>query len=276
LNRYNFLVSVIIPTYNRRELVARAVKSVINQTYWNTEIIVVDDGSTDNTKNFLQSFFPHIKYIYQENRGVSAARNCGVSVSSGKYIAFLDSDDEWMAEFLDKTVNYMISGDFRIAQADERWIRNGKHLNKMKKHEKFEGDIFIPSLSLCLVTPSAVVMERELFLSYGGFDESLPACEDYDLWLRMGVSEKFGYLREILVTKYGGHEDQLSSTPLLDKYRILSLLKIGSSYISDELKKNAIIEKLIEKIEIFENGAKKRENLAELEWINSVKKEFFS
>ncbi len=264
-------ISVIIPTYNRAETVKRAVESVLSQTYRNFELIVVDDGSTDNTGKTLNSYAPHLRYLHQPNRGVSAARNAGAREAAGEYVAFLDSDDEWKPEKLEKHIKYMLANNFSVSQADEIWIRNGKRLNKGKRHQKFEGDIFLPSLSLCLVTPSAVMMKKELFRDYGGFDENLPACEDYDLWLRMALNEKFGYLKEDLVVKYGGHEDQLSAMPVLDKFRIISLYNLlESGSLPEGEKKDAVKDKLLEKAEIFLIGARKRDKTKEIAWMESI------
>lgn len=251
-------VSVVIPVYNRPGYVERAVKSVLSQTFKDREIIVVDDGSKDSTVSVLNSFGEKIKVLTTENRGVSAARNTGVRHSKGKYIAFLDSDDEWLPEKLKKQLDYMFSKGYSVSQTDEIWIRRGRRVNRKKKHLKPRGDIFIPSLSLCLVTPSAVMMTKKMFLKYDGFDESLPACEDYDMWLRMGLKEKFGLLGEKLVIKYGGHPDQLSAEAGLDFYRILSLSKIlrTKSLSGEKLEKT--LEIFYKKIKIFRNGAEKR------------------
>lgn len=265
------LVSVIIPTFNRKFFVKEAVESVLFQTYDNYEVIVIDDGSTDNTKDFLSSLKPHIKYIYQENKGVSSARNCGAKISEGKFLAFLDSDDLWKREKLEKQMNYMIAKDYLISQTDETWIRNGKHLNKKVKHAKPLDDIYFPSLAMCLVTPSAVVIEKELFFKYGGFDESLLSCEDYDLWIRMSAFEKIGCLYEELVIKRGGHEDQLSSAFGLDRYRILSLNSfIRETLTLDKDKRNAAVKMLIEKCEVYLIGLRKREKYSEIEEIEAI------
>ncbi len=251
-------VSVVIPVYNRPKYVKRAIESVVSQTFHDHEIIVVDDGSKDSTADVLNSFGKKTKVITTENRGVSAARNTGVKHSTGKYIAFLDSDDEWLPAKLEKQLDYMLNKGYDVCQTDEIWIRNGKRVNRKKKHLKPRGNIFIPSLYLCLVTPSAVMMTKEIFLKYQGFDESLPACEDYDLWLRMALEEKFGLLKEKLVVKYGGHPDQLSAEAGLDFYRILSLSKIlkTESLSGEELERT--LEVFYKKSKIFRNGAEKR------------------
>ncbi len=261
-------ISVVIPVYNRPDQILRSVNSVLDQRYDNFECIVVDDGSTDETPSVLRSFGEKIKVITTKNRGVSAARNIGAEKSSGDFISFLDSDDEWKRLKLKKQMEHLLANSWQITQTDEIWMRNGRFLNKKKKHTKPEGDIFQKSLELCCVTPSAVLMEKALFQKYGGFDESLPACEDFDLWIRMSINEKFGLLNEKLVIKYGGHSDQLSATPTLDKYRILSLHKIITATKDlSQHHKTAMVENLKKRAEIYSNGAIKRGKTEESEWV---------
>ena len=182
------MVSAIIPTYNRWPLVREALDSVLAQSYRSFELIVVDDGSTDGSADRLRQVEGCIRLIVQANRGVSAARNRGVEVARGKYLAFLDSDDLWLPEKLAAQVQFLeLHSNFQICQTEEIWLRRGVRVNPKKIHRKPSGDIFLPSLDLCLVSPSAVMMTRELLVALGGFDESLPVCEDYDLWLRVAV-----------------------------------------------------------------------------------------
>ena len=180
------LVSVIIPTYNRGWIIKEAIDSVMVQDYRDFELIIVDDGSTDNTPDILNSYRGDIKVFRQENQGVSAARNRGLAAASGRFIAFLDSDDLWLPRKLRRQVDFFSSNpDACICQTEEIWIRNNMRVNPKKRHKKPRGMIFEPSLALCLVSPSAVMIRRSLFEEVGGFDETLPACEDYDLWLRI-------------------------------------------------------------------------------------------
>ena len=270
---HDILISVIIPVYNRPEQIKKAVDSVLNQSYKNLEIIVVDDGSTDETPETLSQFKEEISVYRISNSGVSAARNYGVDKAHGSYVAFLDSDDEWKPKKLEKQLAYMLKENWKISQTEEIWIRNGSFLNKKKKHKKPQGDIFIPSLKLCTVSPSAVMMKKDLYEMYGGFDETLPVCEDYDLWLRMAVREKFGLLDEKLVVKHGGHDDQLSSTPAMDKYRILSLHRILT--LEKELaraRKIELVKVLTKKIEVYSNGARKRGKEKDADWAESLLK----
>ncbi|MGI6395227.1 MAG: glycosyltransferase family 2 protein [bacterium] len=267
------LISAIIPVFNRPLVVKRAIDSVLKQSFKDFEIVVVDDGSTDETPSVLKSYGSLIKVVTTENRGVSAARNKAVEKSSGKYIALLDSDDEWKKDKLSKQINHLIQNNYRITQTEEIWIRDGKFKNKTKKYIKPVGDIFLPSLDICTVSPSTVMMEKSLYEEYGGFDETMPVCEDYDLWLRMSLKENFGLLNEPLTIKYGGHEDQLSLTVALDKYRIISLAKILSSNSQlTEFQKTELVKALTKKVKIYASGAKKRENFENALWAEEILK----
>jgi glycosyltransferase involved in cell wall biosynthesis len=265
------LISAIIPVFNRPELVKRAINSILSQTYKNFEIIVVDDGSTDETPVVLNNYCDKIKVIRTENFGVSAARNTAVKSAFGKYIAFLDSDDEWKKDKLQKQLDHLIQYNYKVTQTEEIWIKDGKFKNKTKKHIKPVDDIFLPSLDICMVSPSAVMMEKTLYEEYGGFDETLAVCEDYDLWLRMSLNEKFGLLEEPLTIKYGGHTDQLSATTALDRYRIISLTKILSTTQNlSEFHKTEMLRMLHQKVKIYANGARKRGNDENALWAERV------
>ncbi len=254
------LVSVIIPTYNRAETVRRAVDSVLAQTFRDFELIVVDDGSTDNTPQVLEAYGRKVIPVRQERAGVSAARNRGIARSSGALLAFLDSDDAWKPEKLAvQTAFFQEHQEVLICQTEETWIRNGKRVNPRYRHLKPSGDIFLPSLKLCLVSPSAVMMRRELFEKVGLFDEDLPACEDYDLWLRVSARYQVHLIDESLIIKYGGHEDQLSRTTVgLDWYRVRALEKIISSGSLTHEQEQAARRELIGKAGIYGQGCLKR------------------
>lgn len=255
-------VSVIIPTFNRASTIKRAVDSVLTQSFSDFELIVVDDGSTDRTEEILSDFSNKIKILKTQNRGVSAARNLGAEVSAGRFIAFLDSDDEWRPTKLEKQLELMNKKRLRICQTEERWIRNGKFVNKPARYKKREGDIFDLCLTHCAVTPSSVLLEKTLLFEYGGFDESFPLCEDYDLWLRMAPDLYFGLVDEELILKYGGLCDQLSATPAMDKFRIKALSNLLKSRKDLPLeKRSALIETLKAKVNIFAGGAEKRGDL---------------
>lgn len=225
------LVSVIIPSYNRAWALKKAVDSVLDQDYKAFELIVVDDGSTDETQSLLKSYpAGAIKILHQPHSGVSTARNRGVAAAAGAFIAFLDSDDYWYPKKLSAQVAFFEKNpDALICQTEEIWIRNGRRVNPKAKHKKPSGMIFTPSLELCLISPSAVMMRKSLLAKVDGFDESLPACEDYDLWLRITCRYPVHLIETPLIVKTGGHEDQLSRATGLDKYRIYALKKILQS-----------------------------------------------
>ena len=254
-------VSVIIPTHDRRDVVRRAIDSVLRQTHAPHEVIVVDDGSTDGTGSDLTRDYPEIVVLRQQNRGVSAARNAGIAQASGEWIAFLDSDDEWLPEKLQRQVD-LVAGDADavLCHCDEIWIRDGKRVNPGKRHAKSGGRIFRACLPLCAISPSASLIRRTLFDDVGLFDEGLPACEDYDMWLRVCSRYPVHFVDEALVVKYGGHEDQLSRRYWgMDRWRIEALEKIINAGVLDAADREAAVKMLIEKIDVYLIGARKRE-----------------
>ena len=237
-------ISVIIPTYNRCDLLKRAINSVIKQTITPKEIIIVDNGSTDQTYQMVSSLFPEINYFIEKKRGVSAARNKGILESKSKWIAFLDSDDAWKPTKLEKQMEFYIFNQdkYRIIHTDETWYRNKKFLNQLKKHKKSGGNIFKNSLQLCCISPSSVVLKKQIFEEYGLFDENLEVCEDYDMWIRITSKEEVGFLDSPLVSKYGGHSDQLSKKFWgIDRFRIKSLEKnLKNEHFSKSQKINVL------------------------------------
>lgn len=277
MNQKAPLVSVIIPTYNRAWIIQEAIDSVFKQRFKNFELIVVDDGSTDNTVEILRGYGEDIQVITQRNKGVSAARNRGISEANGEFIAFLDSDDLWLAEKLAAQVDFFQSNpEALICQTEEIWIRNGKRANPKKKHTKYSGMIFNHCLPLCIVSPSAVMMRRSLFYKVGLFDEDLPACEDYDLWLRISWQYPIYLIDTPLIVKRGGHDDQLSKTPLLDTYRIKALVKIVDSNVLSDEQRRAAVDELKKKCEIYVNGCLKRNRKEEAEEFLKLMKKYES
>ena len=260
-------ISVIIPSYNRAHTLRRALDSVLAQTRPADEIIVIDDGSTDNTRELIQQDYPQITYLYQDNAGVSAARNRGIEITTGGWVALLDSDDEWLPEKLAKQAAAIRDNpDYQLCHCDEIWIRNGKRVNAMKKHSKSGGWIFDKCLPLCAISPSATILHRDLFKQVGLFDETLPACEDYDLWLKICSQQPVLYIDEPLLNKYGGHDDQLSQQHWgMDRFRITALDNAIQTLRLKPEDKQAAIATLLEKTKIFINGAIKRERHDNLE-----------
>ncbi|MBO8150903.1 MAG: glycosyltransferase [Candidatus Marinimicrobia bacterium] len=255
-------ISVIIPTYNRAVYLKRAIDSVLNQTFKNIELIVVDDGSTDNTPDVVRMYEDKVKYIRIEHSGVSASRNTGIKAASSKWIAFLDSDDYWLNKKLEIQTEYMEKNPhLLISQTDEIWIRNGVRVNPMLKHRKYGGWIFKESLPLCIISPSAVLIHRSIFEDVGYFDETLPICEDYDLWLRVTLKYPVGLIKEKLIVKTGGHDDQLSKKLWgMDRYRVLALEKT-LNMVSDVERRRLVLEELVKKLSVLSNGRMKRKHL---------------
>ena len=259
-------VSVIIPTYNRKHTLKRAIQSVYMQSLPPFEIIVVDDGSNDGTKEWVKQKYPDIKYIYQKNSGVSSARNKGIKIARGDWIALLDSDDEWLPNKLNEQINKIKSNlDVKILHSNEIWIRNGVRVNQMKKHKKFGGYIFEKCLDICRISPSSVMLKKEIFDDIGTFDESLKVCEDYDLWLRITSKYPVCFLDIPLIKKYGGHSDQLSKAhDGIEFYRIQSLQKILESKILSKPQTLLAINMMVNKMNIYASGLEKRNKTEEL------------
>lgn len=254
-------VSVIIPTFNRALSVRRAVSSVLFQAFRDVEVIVVDDGSDDDTRYQLAPFRRFIRVIsHPENRGVSAARNTGIRASGSPWIAFLDSDDYWLPEKLSAQMAFHEENpEAVVSQTEEIWIRKGRRVNPRKKHLKPSGEIFVPSLRLCLVSPSAVMVKASLFDEVGLFDEDLPACEDYDLWLRISARYPVHLIQRHLVVKQGGHPDQLSARfKGMDRFRIKAMVKLLTENTLDDEKRRAAMTELALKCSIYGKGCLKR------------------
>jgi len=269
------LVSVIIPTYNRGWIVKEAIDSVLEQDFSDYELIVVDDGSDDNTPSILKAYGDKIMVLQQSNKGVSAARNRGIAAASGRLIAFLDSDDLWLPGKLSAQVTFFKDHpEAVINQTQEQWIRNGGRVNPKKRHHKFSGMIFERSLALCLVSPSAVMIKKSLFGTVGIFDEHLPACEDYDLWLRISCRYPVHLIETALIIKRGGHDDQLSKAAGLDKYRIQALVKIIDSDLLTPQQYQAALITLKEKCEVYAGGCRKRGRKEEAEYYHQLARKY--
>ena len=261
-------ISVIIPTYQRRGLIARALDSVIRQSLPALEIIVIDDGSTDGTADVVRRDYPGVKLFRQPHRGVSAARNYGIVRASGEWIALLDSDDEWRPDKLQRQVEALTrnaESGWKVCHTDETWIRNGARVNPKAKHAKFGGWIFDKCLPLCCISPSSALIHRSVFARVGGFDEALPACEDYDLWLRITRRYPVLLVEQKLVVKYGGHDHQLSRRYWgMDRFRVRALLKLLETSPPNAAPNAntdaAIRATLLDKIAVLRAGFRKRGN----------------
>lgn len=260
-------VSVVVPTHDRRRMLRRALDSVRAQTLAPQQVIVVDDGSCDGTAAMVRRRYPDVELVCQRNAGVSAARNRGIARTAGDWIALLDSDDEWLPDKLAAQAKALRAApDARICHTDEIWIRRGVRVNPRDKHAKHGGRIFTRCLPLCCMSPSSVLVQRALLDEVGCFDESLPACEDYDLWLRIACRHPVLLVDEPLVIKHGGHADQLSRRHWgLDRFRIRALEKLLAEAPLTAAQRAAAQETLRRKVEIFAGGAAKRGRHAEAE-----------
>ncbi len=265
-------ISVIIPVHNRPEPVMKAVDSVLSQSLKPLEVIVVDDGSTDQTPSVLKRYGSRITLLQTGgNHGPSRARNMGVAAASGRWVAFLDSDDLWKEDKLRKQVEYLERNPFfEIIQSGEIWIRHGRRVNPCKHHQKEEGWIWERSLNLCLISPSSVMLKKSLFEKYGGFREDLPVCEDYDLWIRITREHLVGLVPDNSVVKYGGHPDQLSRRyPAMDRFRVRSLHDAWLAERSPQLRQR-LQEVLIRKANILLGGYRKRGKVKEVREMESL------
>jgi glycosyltransferase involved in cell wall biosynthesis len=257
------LVSVVIPTFNRVKYVKEAIDSVLKQTYDDFEIIVVDDGSIDETSRVLEQYGDKIRVFYQKRKGASAARNLGIAKSNSEFIAFLDSDDLFYKKKLEIQLNEIKSDEeIHICYTNEKWILNSEHKNQHAKHKKYSGWIFEKSLPLCIVSASSAVIRREVFENCGIFDEKFIVCEDYELWLRLSLHYPFHFIDKPLIIKRGGHPDQLSHKYWgMDRFRIRALEKTLETQNLSDYQKELVVEKIKEKAGIISAGALKRKNI---------------
>lgn len=267
---------VIIPSFNRAATLKRAIDSVLGQTYKHYEVYVIDDGSTDGTEELIKSY-TGIHYIKQENKGVSSARNIGIRTSHSEWIAFLDSDDEWLPNKLETQAQFIKNHpELSFVHSNEIWIRNGVRVNPKSKFDKSNDQIFARSLEMCLISPSTTVIKRDLLVKHGLFDESLEICEDYDLWLKILATGEVGFIPENLVKKYGGHEDQLSlKYSIMDLWRIQSLINLQELPDLSEDKRHLVLAEISKKAPILEAGLLKLNHLEQheklLKMLNRIK-----
>jgi len=269
-------ISVVVPTYNRRDLLKRALLSVYSQTSLPAEVAVIDDGSTDGTEDMLRREFPQVSYYHQENLGVSAARNLGIQQTTGGWLAFLDSDDEWLPEKLAQQKAALATNpEYKICHTEENWIRNGTQIGVPKKYAKTGGWIFAHCLPLCAMSPSTVLIHRSVFTDIGLFDTQLPACEDYDLWLRISANYPVLLVDQPQINKHGGHEDQLSFAYWgMDRFRIGALQKIIDAGQLSEQNRQAAVSMLLKKTVIYLNGVSKRGKTEEADYYRQLIKRY--
>jgi glycosyltransferase involved in cell wall biosynthesis len=278
--------SVIIPTYNRAQFLKIAINSVLCQTSEDYELIIIDDGSTDDTVNVMKEYAEYrpqakdykskIKYVHQFHQGVSKARNTGIKEAKGEFICFLDSDDRFRQEKLEVTKKYIDEYfEYKIFHTNEIWYRSGEFLPQKEFHQKPMGFVFKNAVKLCSISISTVAIKRNLFDEIGLFDEKLPACEDYDFWLRVTAKFPVFLIPEYLTIKEGGHPDQQSKKyPAMDKCRIYALEKILKNGHLDKENYKIALEELRNKCSIYINGALKRGKSTEVEHYEELIKHF--
>jgi glycosyltransferase involved in cell wall biosynthesis len=255
-------VAVVVPVRDRAAMVREAIASVVAQTYRDWALVVVDDGSTDGSAEAASRAAAgagRTLVVSGPPRGVAAARNAGAAAADSVWIAFLDSDDLWLPPKLARQMAWLAAHPAcRLAQTEERWLDGGRPRNPRLRHRKVER-LFPRGLELCLVSPSAVIVRRDLFEAAGGFDESFPVCEDYELWLRLGLREPVGLVPEPLVVKRGGHAGQLSrSTWGLDRFRVAALAKLLGSGALAAPEADAAVAVLAAKCAVLAGGAARR------------------
>lgn len=268
-------IDIIIPTFNRAYCLKRTIDSVRAQTFSDWRLWVIDDGSTDETISLLETYLrldQRIHYLKTANKGVSGARNVGVQLGKAPWIAFLDSDDEWLPQKLQIQIDHIMSSpDSKFIFCDEIWVRNNKEVQQKAHQKKMGGDLFLRSLENCLIGASTVLIKRELYQEMQGFDESYPVCEDYDLWLKILSLHKVYFIPRPLIKKYGGHHDQLSMQfKAMDSWRIKTLEWILENRSLSPTYYQAVKSELVKKAEILAIGYEKYHHHEKLAQIQSV------
>ncbi|NIM59390.1 MAG: glycosyltransferase [Candidatus Aminicenantes bacterium] len=264
------MISVIIPTYNRASFLDEAIRSVLSQNYFvrsssgSFEFLVIDDGSTDNTQEIVKSYGKKMKYHLQKHKGVSAARNLGLDLAQGDYIAFLDSDDLWKKDKISVQMSFMKAfPKAMVCYTEEIWMRRGVFVNPQKKHRKYSGWIFDRVLPLCLISLSSALFRREVFEEIGKFDEELLACEDYDFSIRLALKYPVYFLPKPLIIKRGGHPDQLSRKYWgMDRFRVKALEKLLHLQLTPQ-QEELVRQEIVRKCRILASGFEKRKNNTE-------------
>ena len=257
------MVKIIIPTYNRKSYLERAIDSVLDQNYCQFRIIVVDDGSNDGTADYVRELREpkKLKYMKIPHSGFPGkVRNAGAREARGEYLAFLDSDDLWKPEKLARQVAFFKEHpDIRICHTREIWQRGQRIVSQAGQRHRRSGNIFPDALKKCIIGPSTVMMRRELFEELGGFREYLEIAEDYELWLRITAKYPVGYIDEPLVIKRGGHSDQLSKKHgQIEIFRIKALLLNLEAGTFRGYQRDLAARELARKCRVYANGCEKR------------------
>ncbi|MBA7567830.1 hypothetical protein ES708_09548 [subsurface metagenome] len=273
------MVTIIIPTYNRKSYLERAIDSVLGQNYSQFSLIVVDDGSNDGTADFVRGLRDpeKIEYMRLPHSGFPGkVRNAGARMAKGEYLAFLDSDDLWKPEKLVRQIAiFKDNPDFQICHTREIWQRGEKIVSQVGQPHRRAGYIFPDALKKCIIGPSTVMMRRELFEEFGGFREDLEIAEDYELWLRITARYPVGYIDEPLVIKRGGHPDQLS-----EKYGQIEIFRIKALLLNLEAgtfggdQRDLAARELARKCRVYANGCEKRGKSEEARYYREIAKRF--
>ncbi|MCB0421216.1 MAG: glycosyltransferase [Bdellovibrionales bacterium] len=268
-------ISIIIPTFNRGKWIVRAIESVLDQSYRNWDLWVIDDGSTDQTSEIVMSYASkddRVRLWTQENLGVSAARNKGIQQSQGEWLAFLDSDDRWLPYKLQRQMlEIEMSPDLKWVHGEEIWFRHNQIFNPKKIHKKSGGRQFTRSVDLCCISPSTVLIHRSVFSLVGYFREDFPVCEDYDLWLKIAARFEIGFVEEPLIHKFGGHADQLSQRfKAMDYWRVKSLFDVLFLKELDEEERRYVADSIIKRCEILLKGYRKHQNLLHFDEVQRI------
>lgn len=282
-------VSVIIPTYNRLELLREAVSSVLNQTGVEYELIVVDDGSTDGTDRYLALLARShaavagaaagpvaVKTIRIAHTGMpGAVRNVGARAAGGRRLAFLDSDDLWAADKLRLQTAVHGKSSVEISHTRELWLRDGRTISQKTQKHRREGDVFADALVKCTIGPSTAMIDRQMFLDSGGFREDLDFAEDYELWLRLVWNRRVAYLDEPLTVKRAGHADQLSARfGEMERIRLEALRALIEAETFGGEAAELAVRELARKCRIYASGARKHGRASEAERYESLARQF--
>ena len=235
------LVSVIIPTYNRAAYLQKALQSVKEQTYQPLEIIVIDDGSTDDTRIMLEGCEVQLRYIYQENKGISGARNTGIRNANGEYVAFLDSDDYWVPEKTAQQVAlFKQHPEYGLVASRCASIRlDGSYRERNRPGRS--GWILEDLFKANFIRTSAAMVKKECFENIGLFDEELKECEEYDLWLRIAAQYPMGFIDKSLAV-YVDNPEGMSTDSLTGRLYRLKVLE--KQYLQNKIPANLYAQRI--------------------------------
>ncbi|MHC4139756.1 MAG: glycosyltransferase family 2 protein [Planctomycetota bacterium] len=238
-------VSVIIHTYNNEKFIAETVESVLNQTYKDYEIIVVDDGSVDGTRDALLPYMQEIRYHYKENGGIASAKNAGMALSKTEFIAFLDHDDLWVPDKLKLQIEYFNKNpQVGLVYAKYTTFRDGKEL-RTKPEKGYSGWVFKELLSKSFIQTSTVIVKKECLDAVGPYDESLSLGDEYDMFLRISKKFQCGFVDKGL-TRYRIHDTNASNNDFLfDKENLGVYKKIYSNFTDLDGIEKKILKKRI-------------------------------